>query len=372
MLHYLTKLGLKPWAKFVAPGCAIGISLTYTYVQVMGHKKIRNFLVAREPSGQNIELSNRLKSLIIETYQDIRPKLADQNPKFKRLYDILPHQSGEIKWFASSTMEPFSVGSTDMRFGCLIGLPAHYNYTKTQDVPDSLIKFKKLRIFKKIFKDSKGDLIDQQTIQSKFDPMDDELKPPWEATIDRNDPIIKNYLDSLILSDDAVRYLVAREIHVVDTNKSIFKTCLAMFSTTFPIALSRLTVRKFGLDKIHVSNRLCIYATVGLATLIYYLIVNDTIERSYGQESHEWAVKLGECYKRGAIEYHEKVLAQNKALNLLFADAREIYDEEGEKREPPFRYCYYKFHDALEFAKNYVEEQEDEMKQKQWYSRLFS
>lgn len=346
MLHFLAKLGKKKWTSKVAPTIVCSAAGGYFAFQMYGHKIFRNFLVARDTSGLNIELTDHVKSLILETYNDIEDKL------FKEIFQFpgIETKRNPIKWFASSSMEPVTIGMSESRTGFIVGLPFFFNCTKTMDLPDSTIRFKKLRFFKKIVSDPEGDKINQSLDRTKFNA-NQELIPPWESGIDRKDPDVKAYLDSMILSDNAIKFAIARELFMGDSYKPLVKFGAMFISALATMTLTRFTVQKMNLRSLHVSRRLGLYAVSTAFAAYQYKLFSSTIDWDYTKKCDIAAMDSGENYRLGAIEYLEKMRSRNQALYKLFADAREVFWPNGDRRNGLFFKRYVPIEERLSWAR---------------------
>lgn len=362
MLHFLAKLGKKSWAPTVAPIISGTTASGYLMFHIFGHQTVRNFLVARDNSGLNVQLTDHVKSLITETYNDLEDKL------FKDVFDFpgMETKKNPIRWFASSTMEPVTVGLSDTRSGFIVGLPFFFNYAKTMDIPDSMIRFKTLRFFKRMFEDPEGDKIDQTIDRTKFRANQD-LIPPWESAIDRKDPIVKSYLDSMILSDNAMRFAIARELYLGDSYKPLLRAACMLFCSGVAIAFSRVSVAKLDLKKLHISRRLGVYGIAATFAYVQYNILSATIDSSYTKKCDLAAIESGEKYRLGAIEYLEKMRTRNQALYKLFSDAREVFWPNGDRRNGLVRKPFEPIEERLSWTmvQDIEEKFEGEKEQKQ-------
>lgn len=326
MSAYFARLGARPWAKKVTPFIGITLPIGYLYFHMFGHKIIRNLFVARDDRGRIIELSDSLKSLIISTHNDIK----DQYNQAVLGQASSKYPPTPMKWFAAATVEPINFGMGEQSTGVIIGLPHSYNMVKPEDVPDSMIKFENVQLFQ-INSDSDSSDADQKKKAG------DEIIPPWEIERRRQDPEVKRFIDSLLLSDDGKRFSIARELFYTDSYRPMFVASAMLASIGLSISLSRLAVSLKGLDKGHLKYRLVAYFLIGSFGYLNFSFLSSCINRFYSQEADRRTIQVSEVYRKGAIEYFQKLKDRNLALRELFKAAKRTYDENGDLYEPPGR-----------------------------------
>ncbi|GLJ59178.1 hypothetical protein SUGI_1496540 [Cryptomeria japonica] len=341
MFNYLAKVGRKPWSQAIVPLVA-GVSATgYIGVHMFGHQVVRNLFIAQTPDGTLDQLSPDLCELIKKVYHEISP--VYNIPTMKVASYVPPKAT--ITWFCTSLMDPINLGMTENRKGVLIGLPSYYNYTKPEDVPSSVFQFRKVSLFKMPKKQEKNEQIDAQ------DLLDREQCPPGELIpVDLNSPAAKDYINSLVLSDEAKMFSVARELFMGDSYRPLAKSGLIFGSITFSVQLSRAVVIILRLREAHITQRMAMYMMSAVAGFVCYALLGDMIEQYFVRKADEKAMSVSSTYRQGAKEYFNKIMQRNRALRDLSETFQVVYDKDGEVVEPLLRFKHMPLKDRLKFA----------------------
>lgn len=316
MLAFLARLGRKPWTKAVTPLISCSVGTIYLYLHTYGHDKLREQFIARDHLGYPKLLSDDIKNLVLKVYEDVKNQYSQpiiSNSKY--------NNENPIKWFTSATLDPISFGMSEARQGSLIGLPETFSKQSTREIPDELITLKKIRIFRKSFKPQEDEKEPDETFK---------LIEPWLVKYDRKNPNVNDFLESLILSEKAKKFAIARELFHTDTYR-VFIVSLAMFMAPLAaLAMSRYLISSRAALKTNIKRRLPLYATVGFLSIANYCFISDMINRSFIFEADKRAISVSEEYKQGGIEYLNKLLDRNIAMKNLFDDAKDSFNDEGE------------------------------------------
>lgn len=343
MYHFFAKLGRKGFSRAIVPAFAFFSSTGYLGYHFYGHNLTRDLLAAENEPGKRAEISGDLQKLILSVYEDVQ---VDFNKPILNLPGWkVPTPT--IKWFASASIEPLTIGMTESNFGVLIGLPNHYNYEKLEDLPRSLLDVRKFNIFKSFSS--------KNPQKEKDSPL--ENSPDCEncdvGEVTKINPKTEEgiaYLDSLVLSEKAKRFSIARELFIGDSYQPLNTTSIIIFSFLLAISLSRLSVSKFGYKNAHLTQRIPFYGLSGVIGLYTFFTFKDMNNRFYTKEADTRAMRLGETYREGAVEYFTKTIQRHKALRNLFDDFKNIYDENGNVVEPIVRMRFVPVTERLEMA----------------------
>ncbi|GAU99215.1 hypothetical protein RvY_10247 [Ramazzottius varieornatus] len=229
--------------------------------------------------GYPVKPSPALCDIIAETLADYR----------------LPEDiSRRIRWFTAFGFDPIHMGALNLTSGAVIGLPKTFSYTSVEDVDRSSIK------------------------------MHRDKSVPWRTEAG------EALLNSLILSKEAKKFAIAREVIAVDSTYIYFKT-LAL-ATVFPIGYKcAVTVNDtFGLFRYPRKLRVSIYAGWSLLGILVAIGINDAVNYFYDKSADKKVAALGYTYCKGGVEYHSKRLLRNRALReLLGREGQATYSTEG-------------------------------------------
>lgn len=343
MYHFFAKLGRRGISRAIVPLFGFVSSAGYLGYHFLGHKLTRDLLAAENEPGKRAEISRDLQKLILSVYEDVQ---VDFN---KPLLDMSAWKTSTptIKWFASASIEPLTIGMTETNFGVLIGLPNHYNYEKFEDLPQSLLEMRKFNIFKS-FTSKKP----QKEKDSPLEvPTDCENCDVGEVTkIDPKTEGGRAYLESFLLSEKAKRFSIARELFIGDSYQPLNTTSIIVASCLLMLSLSRVSVSKLGYKNAHLTQRLPFYSLSGLIGVYAFFTFKDLNNRFYTKEADTRAMRLSETYREGAVEYFTKTIQRHKALRNLFSDFKKIYDEDGNVIEPLVRTRFIPITERLEMA----------------------
>ena len=138
-------------------------------------------------------------------------------------------------------------------------------------------------------------------------------------------------LDSLILSDNAKKFAIAKEIHLNDNfrlhGNTITIAMCCLFGTLAPgeiIDRFRLNRRSFATKSL---IHLACYATAYIVWRLYYDAMNYFLQLNADQ----LAAEQGVDYYEGAIEFYRKTLQRHKACRTLFGEkGAQFFDSDGE------------------------------------------
>lgn len=131
--------------------------------------------------------------------------------------------------------------------------------------------------------------------------------------------------DSLILSERAQKFAIAREICMVDTHAPYVHGSIGAFSMlTYGLTTRFLNDKLYGHMRPK-SFRLMMYSLVATFSYGVYATVTDLVTKYYENSADSMAGRINLNYARGGVEYYSKILERNMAL-------RSLMGPNGEKR----------------------------------------
>jgi hypothetical protein len=133
-------------------------------------------------------------------------------------------------------------------------------------------------------------------------------------------------IQSLVLSEKAKKFAIAREIHITNTFRVTVNSMNIMFSTFLSIALGQLAIHRFNIK----SGRLLTRIFSLMTGVIVYLFIDEVLTYNWNMNADEAAVNQGDDYFEGAIEYYDKLRKRNAALyELLGPRGQSMFTKEG-------------------------------------------
>lgn len=319
MFNLFARIGRKKWAQHVVNTTAALTPAIYYGTQMFGLDILKNVFTAQSSSGEPELLSEDLQSLINETYEQIKNTYHIPALKVASIDEkMFGKRPIKVQWFCSSTLEPLTFGLTHTTPGVLIGLPTHYNYEKVEDLPDDFFRFNSMTLFTRLF--NKKDRSNEYT-SKKTDVSDDSDSFVY---IDRNSDLGREYANSIILSREAKKYSIARELYLGDSYDLIYRYAATVASILLSIALSRGVVRHFRLIDAHVSQRISVYILSALVGNIYHNFLISKITESSIKSASEQATNISEDLKLGCQEYIEKLDRRRDLLKKITSKSSEL------------------------------------------------
>lgn len=311
MNHFLVKLGKTKIGQAFMPVAACVATSVYIGIEFSCHNQLRDLFCSQLPSGRRVGISSYLKALIQETHALVSEHGFNKKDEFM---SFMKFPETKINWFVSSTLEPISFGSTKFVSGTLIGLPSFYNFTRPEDIPDNTYEIRRISLFR-----SPQDREQEERSKVKSDLMVDNKQDNDYLVvrkIDRNSPEGEEYTESLLLSDDAKKFSIARELFLVDTFRPVARITLFFMSCTLAISASRGSVIRWRLNERHISQRIPFYILSGVLGYGTYRLSSSISDQYYAQKVDKRAKDLGPAYEAGAEEYYLKRALRHKILGI--------------------------------------------------------
>lgn len=349
MFHFFTKIGRKPWAKGIVPIATMAVTSSYIGFHTFGHSFVCKYFGAQsQESGRREELSQELRDLIKSVHADVKETLGKQ---------LLPDPTGlfnphdiTMRWFASATLEPINIGISEFRSGLSIGLPSFYNYKSIDDVPDSILQVRQISFMKSMTQKTADDDAKQE-LESALEAVGEKSTSLGKVIrIQKDTQSGQNYIHSLVLSEDAKRFSIARELYYADNYRPLVVVTTIMISSFFSLAASRYAILKYNLMDRHFTQRLPFYIVSGGLAAIMFGLMTDSVNDHYTRKADFRAISLNENYRQGAMEYFSKIILRHKALREEVKGMDNIYDSEGNFKENGFRQRHVPYTERLKMA----------------------
>lgn len=136
-------------------------------------------------------------------------------------------------------------------------------------------------------------------------------------------------MESLILSESAKKYSIARELVLTDNYRIFLKSisfsviCVPMYALGYTI-INSLPAKPINIRAL----AFFLLCNVGLFVC---LLAHSAIENYYQYNADEIVCNISSEYIHGGIEYYEKLIQRNLALRNIIPDGKNIYTEQGNK-----------------------------------------
>lgn len=140
----------------------------------------------------------------------------------------------------------------------------------------------------------------------------------------------KDFLESLVLSEKAQMYAMAREMRMAETMKLYFDSAYCTLGVYFTYAFSQFINMRYNMYVKPVGIRLVMYGLVGSFWYTNYIFVKDFTQLKYERKVDEELKHLNPIFVEGAIEFYGKILQRNKALRKLMGrEGENMYSVHG-------------------------------------------
>ncbi|XP_028143068.2 transmembrane protein 177 isoform X2 [Diabrotica virgifera virgifera] len=159
-------------------------------------------------------------------------------------------------------------------------------------------------------------------IESRFQKVLEILEINHETIIWETEPA-QNLLKSLVLSENAQLYAMAREVLHRQTPKPLIDTALNANLVISTYAICRTLNEKFNLYDRPLSLRFGMYSLVALFSIGFYVMLKDVTQVYYEDKVDKELKKKNKIFLEGGKEFYSKLLERNKAL-------RQLLGKEGE------------------------------------------
>lgn len=211
--------------------------------------------------------------------------------------DMDPYLESCLEVFVAYGQDVLHRGTLHMKTGAIVGLPYYFRYKTLSDIDYS-----------------------QLTLKTK--------------AIDWNSEHAQKFADSLILSDNAKKFAISREIYYALNQHIIWDS--SFFALNFGAAYcGYYALREFYQLKYRVSalSRFTIVGAFGMVALGMYSFMSDVYQRRRDRNGLAKISLLGNDFVEGGVEFYSKMLQRNSALyHLLGENGPKYYTLNGNYR----------------------------------------
>lgn len=170
-------------------------------------------------------------------------------------------------------------------------------------------------------------------ITFSYDTVDDFKKEDLLVNLEQFDfqtAVGRDLLNSLILSEKAQKFAIAREIHACRTPYPYVFGSFALLGTLLSYSLASAMNTKFDLFRLPRTIRVIMYVLTSAIGLTTYCMVKDATNYYYDKVADESACEMGKDYILGGIEFYEKIMARNVALRSALGEkGKKLYTSFG-------------------------------------------
>ncbi|XP_072397557.1 transmembrane protein 177 [Diabrotica undecimpunctata] len=224
------------------------------------------------------------------------PLTKEIESRFQKVLEVLemnPVDRHLYKPFHVCGFDVMSAGSSLSKDGVIIGLPINFSYDNPSTIDRSKMR------------------INHETIIWETEPA-------------------QNLLKSLVLSENAQLYAMAREILYRQTPKPLIDTALNTNLVISTYAISRVLNEKFLFYGRPLPLRFAMYSLVGLFNIGLYVMLKDITQVFYEDRVDKELKKKNKIFLEGGKEFYSKLLERNKALRqLLGKEGESLYSVLG-------------------------------------------
>ena len=185
-------------------------------------------------------------------------------------------------------------GSLKMKSGAILGIPAYFKFQTLEDVA-------------------------KQQFQLNMKPVD------WYSEGGQQ------LMASMLLSDQAKRFAIARELEYTKTNALLMRLVLqsCCFGGAYFAGFAGNVV--FDLRRrLKGWARVALYGIIGGVALGFYISLHDVYMCHRDNKADRNAAKLGQDFAEGGLEYYNKMLQRRQALRILLGpDGPSMYTQYG-------------------------------------------
>jgi len=259
-------------------------------------------------NNQPVVLSESLRKRYDNVIEDL--KLTD----FKKAF-VVP--------FTAKGICPVNVGCLNTRMGSYIGIPSIYDLNSVDDI--SIINASDLNI------QVKSIICIILYIKSLFAINFFSFQKQYTKLINDKSEFGQQFVKSLILSERAKKYSIARELLLTDNHRILIKSVLSSVVLIPMYALGSFIYNGLPPNPARV-RALALVLLSNIGVIVWFLIRTAT-ENFYQKKADEKLCDIGEEYIRGGIEYYETLIQRNLALRNILPDGENMYSKQGDQIE---------------------------------------
>ncbi|OXU18508.1 hypothetical protein TSAR_000578 [Trichomalopsis sarcophagae] len=252
----------------LATGAAVTATVAASLIELLPHtfflEKFKN-IVRIYRLGEEIPLQHEVEDLFKEVLDDL--KIKDTIRKKLTAFPIVGFNL-------------YHAGMADSQYGAIIGIPINYLYKDKFSIDTSDIR------------------------------MGRDREP-----INMYHPAAENLLESLVLSKNAQKFGIAREVLMAHKDLPLFRSIQSPF-----MVASSILIADFFRVKYNIMRKSLVCMVYGTSALIGYAIwfqTRDILTTYTEKEVDKELSKLGPEYIQGGKEFYDKILKRNVATRIL-------------------------------------------------------
>jgi hypothetical protein len=139
---------------------------------------------------------------------------------------------------------------------------------------------------------------------------------------------------SLLLSDSAQKYAIAREMCKANTQHVALQTFVNMASCYASYYVAYKFNRRANMFARPFQLRATLYTLLGGIMFTTWMFIKDFTTYRWEEDADEAAAGISEEYAKGALEFYSKILQRNLAMRSLLGDeGPKLYTSLGNDRE---------------------------------------
>lgn len=278
----LSKKSKFPWV--VIGGCFAGM---------VGYGMLHTYWIDKYQSwmqmyyrGKPRKLDDKLQLMAWQTLDEMKIPM-----KFKQKTSE-KFREASVRFFPVIGGDVWSAGSTNFVRGAIIGIPYCFTYESTDDIDTS------------------------EVIVGSNSPRSKERKfVSWETDA------AKDLLEAFVLSEQAKKFAIAREIHVTSSHKRLVLCLVPPAFVVCTYLLGALIAHRNKISKRMLPVRMTVYSIyTALLLAVTYGMYRSILEH-YDRQADKRAIGTNfEYYQPAAIAYYEQLLKRNRALRELYPE----------------------------------------------------
>lgn len=138
-------------------------------------------------------------------------------------------------------------------------------------------------------------------------------------------------MKSLVLSEPAKKYSIARELMLTDNHRIFIKSITPSVVLIPMYVLGHFMYYRLPQNPVRVKS-LALVLVSNIGVLVWFLI-RTTTEKFYQKKADEKLCDISEEYIKGGIEYYEILIQRNLALRNILPNGENMYSKEGDHIE---------------------------------------
>lgn len=225
--------------------------------------------------------------------------------------------------FTAKGIYPVNVGCLNTRMGSYIGIPRIYDLNSVDDI--SIQNASDLNI------QVKSIICIILYIKSLYIINFNSFQEQYTKLINDKSEFGQQFVKSLIFSERAKKYSIARELLLTDNHRILIKSVL---SSVLLIPMYALGYYVYdGLPPKPARTRALAIVLLSNIGVILWLLIRTATENFYQKKADEKVCDIGEEYIKGGIEYYETLIQRNLALRKILPDGENMYSKQGNQIE---------------------------------------